>query len=219
MIDDVEIISTKVPANPIPERKYEQFKSKLVECSGKYAERNLMLFQLGVGTGYRTQDIVDLTIKQIKQALEDGEFIIQEKKQYRCWKKCVESNPKSKREKPKPRKAPVKKNLSKLLREFVKNKKNSEYAFSSQKGNGNGHITEKSFSDILKKIGNELGLKHISGHSMRKTYANRLWEEYKPDIEKVRLALGHKSIEVTKVYLGIASTVINDAAEIIDDLL
>ena len=34
----------KVPAVPIPEDKYEQFKYRLEELSGKYAERNMMLF-------------------------------------------------------------------------------------------------------------------------------------------------------------------------------
>ena len=57
----------KVPANPIPKKHYERFKLKLEEYSEDNAERNLTLFLLGIGTGYRTQDIVDLTIKDIKE--------------------------------------------------------------------------------------------------------------------------------------------------------
>ena len=62
-------MSVKVPANPITDNHYERFKSKLEEHSGKFSDRNLTLFLLGVATGYRTQDIVDLTIKQIRQAI------------------------------------------------------------------------------------------------------------------------------------------------------
>jgi integrase len=213
-----EYISTKVPANPIPNNQYERFKLKLEEYSARNSERNLMLFILGIATGYRSQDLVDLTISQIRQALNDGEFIIQEKKQYRAWLTHMKDHPDSKKKKPDARPAPIKKTLNKLLKDYVKNKKASEYAFPSQKGNGNEYISEKSYSDILSDVGKGMGLKHISGHSMRKTFGNRIWETTK-DIEKVRIALGHKSIEVTKRYLGIANTVINDAAEIVDDFI
>ena len=80
----VEIIrGEKVPANPIPERQYERFKYKLEEVSGKNAERNMMIFYLDVATGYRLQDIVCLTIGEIKEALDNEEFCIQEQKQYK----------------------------------------------------------------------------------------------------------------------------------------
>lgn len=208
----------KVPANPIPENQYERFKIRLEEMSGRYVNRNLTLFLLGVGTGYRAQDIVDLTIKDIKQALEDGEFVIQEKKQYNAWKTSLIKNPNSKNKKPEPRKAPIKPKLNRILKNYIKNKRLSDYAFQSQKGNENEYITEKSFSAILSEVGKTLGLKHISGHSMRKTYATKIWSKT-GSIEKVRVALGHKSIEVTKVYLGITKEVINDAAEIVDDFI
>jgi len=215
---DLESTILKVPANIIPDSHYERFKLILKEYSTRNSERNFMLFILGVATGYRSQDIVDLTIHQIRKALNDGAFIIQEKKNYRTWLTHIHDYPESKKKKPDERKAPIKKTLNKLLKEYVKDKKSSEYAFPSQKGNGNEYISEKSYSDILSDVGASINLKHISGHSMRKTFANRIWETTK-DIEKVRIALGHKSIEVTKRYLGITNTVINDAAEIVDDFI
>lgn len=215
---ELENVVLKVPANHIPDNKYERFKLRLKEYSNRNSERNAMLFILGVATGYRAQDITDLTIHQIRQALNDGEFVIQEKKQYRAWLTHIENYPNSKKKKPDVRRAPIKKTLYKLLKDFVINKKASDYAFASQKGNGNDYINEKSFSEILSKVGNSVGLKHISGHSMRKTFANRIWERTH-SLEKVRIALGHKSIEVTKRYLGIANTIINDAAEIVDEFI
>ena len=76
----------KRPAKPILESKYERFKYRLEEISNIWSERNLTLFYLGVATGYRIQDIIDLTISDIKEALKNEKFDIQEKKQYRAWK-------------------------------------------------------------------------------------------------------------------------------------
>lgn len=206
----------KVPANPIPESRYEQFKYKLEELSGKYAERNLMIFYIGVATGYRTQDIVKLTIGEIKDFLDNERFMIQEQKQYKAWLKYIRENHGSNRKQPKKREVPIKPTLRKLLKVYIKDKHKSEYAFPSNKGSG--HITAKSFSNILANTGNSLDIDNISGHSMRKTYATRYWIATR-DIEGLRRALGHTSIEITKVYLGMYEEVIDSAAKIADDRL
>ena len=204
----------KEDAYPIPENQYSRFKYKLEEESDKNKDRNLMLFLLGVATGYRTQDLVTLTIGDIKEAINNNRFIIQEQKQYNAWKTHMRKYPKSNKKKPPPRETPIGNNLKKVLKEYVKNKANSEYAFKSNKGNS--YITQKSYSKILTKVGSELGLKNISGHSMRKTYAHRLYEATK-DVEYVRIALGHTNIETTKRYLGLNHEVKEEAALIADD--
>lgn len=206
----------KEEAYPIPERHYERFKYKLEEKSEINSERNLMLFYIGVATGYRAQDIVPLTIGELKEALENEKFLIQESKQYNEWKTHMIKYPKSTKRQPIKREVLIKPKLKRLIRDYIKNKKKSEYAFPSNKGDS--HITQKSYSKILSEVGKELGLKNISGHSMRKTYAHRLWEA-KRDLEYVRIALGHKNIETTKRYLGLTNEVKEDAAEIADEKL
>lgn len=205
----------KVPANPIPEKHYDRFKYKLEEQSKKYPQRNSMIFYIGVGTGYRTQDIVDLSIGKLIEFIEDEKFVIQEKKQYEAWLTHMKKHPNSKKKKPEPREAIIKPRLRKLLRDYVRGKSKSEYAFPSNKDE---HITAKSYSEILSEVGKSLGLSNISGHSMRKTYAHRLWEA-KKDLEYVRIALGHTNIETTKRYLGLNDGIKDDAAEITDDRL
>lgn len=208
-------MSKKRPAKPIPETHYERFKYRLEEMSGEWSERNLTLFLLGVATGYRMQDLVDLTISDIREALENEKFYIQEKKQYNAWKSHIKRDPKSLRPPPNKREHDIVPQLENVLRKYVKDKKKSEYAFPSQKGSGSKHITSKSYSDILKEVAEdkEINLKNITGHSLRKTYARRLWEETK-DLEYVRIALGHLSIEVTKKYLGLDDDVKENAAKI-----
>lgn len=204
----------KGTSSPIPFQKYEKFKETLVEYSDRNKDRNLMLFILGRTTGYRLGDLVGLTIGQIKDALEDGYFRIQESKQYEQWKAILLKNPNKK--KPEPREAPIGKNLERYLSQYCKNKKRSEYAFPSSKGNGNEHISQKAFSALLSEVGKSIGLKNISGHSLRKTYATKIYEESNKDIEQVRVALNHQSIEETKRYLGIKEKMKINAALIAD---
>lgn len=204
----------KGTSSPIPQQKYEKFKEKLVEYSERNKERNLMLFILGRTTGYRLGDLVGLTIGQIKDALDNECFVIQESKQYEQWKTSLIRNPNKR--KPAPREAPIGKNLERYLREYCKGKRRSEFAFSSNKGNGNAHISQKAFSALLTEVGKSIGLKNISGHSLRKTYATKIYEESNKDLEQVRVALNHQSIEETKRYLGIKEKMKINAAIIAD---
>lgn len=205
----------KRPAKPILESKYERFKYRIAEISNEWSERNSTIFLLDVATGYRMQDIIDLTIMDIKEALNNGQFEIQEKKQYRAWQTHIKNNPKSLRKIPKKRIHGIEPPLEIILRKYIKGKKNSEYAFPSQKGDCSKYLRAQSYSDILKKVAEdkEIQLKNITGHSLRKTYARRLYEA-KHDLEYVRIALGHLSIEVTKRYLGLEDDVKEDAAKI-----
>lgn len=206
----------KGTALPIPNNKYERFKETLSECSKKYSERNLILFVLARATGYRMGDLVELTIGELKDAIEEGYLIIQESKQYELWKSKLIKYPNKK--KPEKRKAKIGGNLEEYLRKYIKGKKRSEYAFPSNKSsNRNEPITAKAFSKILKDVGEKIGLNHISGHSPRKTYATRIYEKSGGDLEKVRLALNHQSVEETKRYLGIKEKMIDDAGKIADE--
>ena len=110
----------KGSANPIPDSKYERYKEKLVELSIEYPERNLMLFLLARATGYRMQDIIELTVGEIKDALDKGYFEIQEQKQYKQWQSEVAKNPN--RKKPKKRVAKIGPTLEKHLKQYLKGK-------------------------------------------------------------------------------------------------
>lgn len=205
----------KGTASPIPNSKYERFKEELRESSSKFESRNSMLFILGIATGYRLGDLTNLTVGELKDAIEDGYLTIQESKQYKQWLRIIETNPSKK--KPEKRSAKIGNNLEQYLRKYLKGKKRSEYAFPSNKNNGNEPIEAKSYSAILTNVGKNIGLKNISGHSLRKTYATKIYERSGRDLEKVRIALNHQSIEETKRYLGIKEKMQEDAAKIADE--
>lgn len=220
--------ATKAPALPIPEHKYNQFKERLIELSGSKAARNLMIFQIGVATGYRSGDIVILTIADIEDALNEGRFNILESKSIEAWKTYQENRnkPKNKdkdyykvdRKIPRKRSCVIKENLRNILEAYIKGKRRSDYAFPAT-NNKNKHITVKRYSDILTQVGKSLGLKHISGHSTRKTYAHRLFQNKAENLDLVRRSLGHKSLETTQVYLGMEEAVEENAAAITDKYL
>lgn len=205
----------KVPAKPIPENYVKRFAYRLEEMSKDFEKRNMMLYMIGIGTGYRMQDLVDLTIGDIKEALEMGYFEIQEKKQYNAYLTHIKKNPNSKRKPPKKRKAIISSSLSTALTEYVKGKRKSQYAFESKKGK---HISSQSFSRILREVAKTLDLNAITGHSLRKTYARRIYDRT-GNIERVRQRLGHKSVETTKEYIGLYDEEMKEDASLFDDLL
>jgi integrase len=184
-------MTKKKPANPVKEKvqvlniqEYLKYKS----------ERDYMLFIVGISTGYRAGDLVKLQVRNIKEALDKGYFEILE------GKKVNSKN--IRKENIKPRVVKVVSNLEKLLSKYIKNKKDYEYLFKSRKGK-NKHLTITSVTRILKEAGEEFGLKNITAHSMRKTYAYSIYVESDYDLLLVKEMLGHSSIEETKLYLGL----------------
>ena len=158
------------------------------------SERNYILFLVGVTTGYRAGDLVNLKVRDIKEAIKKGEFEIYEGKK---------KNSKNIRQKNrKPRSVELIPKLSKILKEYIKDKKDYEYIFPSRKGT-NKSIGVQAVSNIIKEAGEYFDLYDISAHSMRKTYAYKIYIESGRDIVAVKELLGHRSIEETKLYIGL----------------
>lgn len=156
-------------------------------------ERDYVLFMLGIMTGYRAGDLVTLKVRDVKEALTSGRFTILEGKK---------KNSKNIREKNrKPREAEIIPELEIILKEYIKGKKDFEYMFPSRKGNS--HINVDRVTRILKEAANYFGLKDITAHSMRKTYAYTIYINNNYDLLTVKEMLGHSCIEETKVYLGL----------------
>jgi integrase len=157
-------------------------------------ERNYVIFVLGITTGFRAGDLVELKVRDVRQALKYKEFSILEGKK---------KNSRNIREKNrKPRVVEIIPKVEKMLKEYIKDKKDYEYMFVSRKGT-NQHIGVQAISNILKEAGEYFGLYDISAHSMRKTYAYKIYMDSGCDIVAVKELLGHRSIEETKAYIGL----------------
>lgn len=157
------------------------------------SERNYILFTLGITTGYRTGDLVGLKVRDVREAISKGYFLIFESKKRNC-KNIREKNRK-------PREAELLPKFSKILKEYIKDKNDYDYMFPSRKGSEN--IGVQAVSDILKEAASNFGLQDITAHSMRKTYAWKIYNDNDCDIGAVMELLGHRSVQETKRYLGI----------------
>ena len=156
--------------------------------------RDYILFLVGVTTGYRAGDLVKLKVRDVKEALRRKEFTIYEGKKM---------NSKNIREKNrKPRTVELIPELAKILKEYIRDKKDYEYMFKSRKGT-NKPIGVQAISNIIKEAADYFGLYDITAHSMRKTYAYKIYIESDRDIVVVKELLGHSSIEETKRYIGL----------------
>lgn len=156
--------------------------------------RDYVLFLVGITTGYRTGDLVNLKVRDVKEALRRREFTIYEGKKF--------NSKNIRKENRKPRVVEVIPELAKILKEYIKDKKDYEYVFQSRKG-VNKPIGVQAVSNILKEAANYFGLIDITAHSMRKTYAYKIYIESGHDIVAVKELLGHRSIEETKRYIGL----------------
>lgn len=184
-------MATKRPASPLKTKRdvlniqdYLRYKSK----------RNYTIFVLGITTGYRAGDLVNLQVRDIKEALKYKEFVIQEGKKFNN-KRVKDKNRKARRVELIP-------SVARILKEYIKDMKDYEYIFKSRKGL-NKPIGVQAVSNALKEAGEYFGLYNITAHSMRKTYAYKIWIESGKDTLVVKELLGHSSIEETKLYLGL----------------
>ena len=159
------------------------------------SERNYILFLLGVTTGYRAGDLVELKVRDVREALTRGKFEIMEGKK---------KNSKNIREKNrKPREAIILPELEREIKKYIKYKKDYEFMFPSRKGKGKSHIKVDRVTEIIKEAAEYFGMEEITAHSMRKTYAYTVYIENDFDIVAVKEMLGHSSIEETKAYIGL----------------
>lgn len=156
--------------------------------------RDYVLFLLGITTGYRAGDLVKLKARDIREALKRSEFTIYE------GKKMNSKN--IRKENRKPRTVEIIPGVAKILKNYISDMKDYEYIFKSRKGI-NKHIGVQAISNILKNAGEYFGMYNISAHSMRKTYAYKIYIESDRDIVAVKELLGHRSIEETKKYIGL----------------
>lgn len=183
---------------PYPIMDYKQvldIADYLESNSIRFGKRNKMLFTLGCTTGYRTGDLVELKVRDIRNALDIGCFIIYENKVNKKGQEFVKNK--------KPRRFEIIPELGELLREYIKEKENYEYMFPSNKNSENKPITVDCISREIKKAAKFFGLKNITAHSMRKTFG---WDQYVSsgyNIEHVRNLFNHESSEYTRWYIMI----------------
>lgn len=167
----------------------EEMKIAIKRGNGSYpkrkelAQRDLLIFLLGINTGLRVNDIVRLKVKDVVE----NTFTIREGKT----KKKREINVSM---------------LRSELDQFIEGKNQEDYLFKSQKGDN--HLTTTQVYRILSGAGEYVGRNDIGTHTMRKTFGYHHYKQYK-DVAILQEIFNHESPSITRRYIGIRQDEIN----------
>jgi len=154
----------------------------------KIAERDILMFLVGINTGLRISDILKLKVKYVK---EKDNFMIKEGKTKK--KRVV--------------------NISMLRKEiddYVKDKADHEYLFKSQRGDR--PISTVQAYRILQQAGDYLGRDDIGTHTMRKTFGFHHYQRFK-DVAILQEIFNHHAPSITMRYIGIRQDEINQTLD------
>ncbi len=170
---------------------------------GQYAARDKAIFAVGRYTGERISAILHLKIGDVVQAgrIADAVTYRRASRKGKVEGRTVKLHPEAK------------KALAVWVNQLAKDTVlvADDFVFQSRKGQ-NRPISRIQYHRILKDAiqVNELSGK-VATHSMRKTFADRVYEALGRDIFRTQKALGHKNINSTVQYLSFKEQDIEDA--------
>jgi integrase len=173
-----------IGCRPFSEKEVKALKRRLANV------RDQALFVLGVKSGFRVSELLSLKVCDVIQYDEvvDRVTVTRRNMKNRTQSRSVLLHPEAKL----------------LILALVKTNelKPHHFLFKSRKG-ANRPMGRVQAWRILKQAVRAEKLSGKTGtHSMRKTFADRMYDQLKQDLLKMRLALGHQSINSTINYLS-----------------
>jgi len=170
--------------DPIRKTEYINALKRIFKENGS---RNLLLFLLGINTGLRVSDLLNLRVKDVKN------------------KESVQIREKKTR---KIKKFPIPGDVKLFIDEYVERKNPYGFLFKSRKSN-NRPISRVQAYRIIRDACLLLGLEHTGTHSLRKTFGYHFYKKTK-DIALLQKILNHSSQDITLRYIGVTQEVIDD---------
>jgi len=170
---------------------------------GEHARRDRALFLLGVKSGFRISELLSLRLRDVVQA---GRLVERVTVERRNMKKKLEGRTVLLH--PEARAA-----LAAWLDELGKfwELTGDTFIFQSRKG-GNRSITRVQAYRILHEACDSCEMTGKLGtHSMRKTFANKVYDALDNDLVKTQRALGHRNVNSTVQYLSFREEEIDEA--------
>jgi integrase len=165
--------------------------SKKIEAMKEYlkgeSKRDYILFLLGIGTGLRISDILQLR----KQDLLDTHIITREKKTGKL--KRLRITP----------------SIRKELNEYLKDLEDDEYVVKSRQG-FNRPIDRSRAYTILKSAASHCNIKEIGTHTLRKTFGYHFYKQT-GDIAMLMKLFNHSDEQITLRYIGITQESMDEA--------
>ena len=167
---------------------------KKVLSAGTFGQRNHLLFVLGINSGLRVSDLLNLKLNDVVD--EKGKPLDRIKLRESKTGKAKDF--------------PLGKNAQKALVEYFKSLGNTDMEqplFRSKKG---GPITRNQAWKILNDAAEDIGItESIGTHTLRKTFGYHAYQQG-ADITRIQKLLNHSSPGVTLAYIGITQDELDD---------
>lgn len=163
--------------------KIEEIKAILKRKSG----RDYFMFVIGINTGLRIGDILKLKVGDIR---DKTHITIKEQKTGKAKRFLINTN------------------LRNIINEYITGLADSDYLFSSRKGNN--PIGRVQAYKILNNVASKVGLDEIGCHTLRKTFGYHFYQKTK-DVAQLQEILNHSAPSVTLRYIGINQDIIDKA--------
>ena len=154
----------------------EDMKTELL----KLGYKNYMLFIIGINTGLRISDILNLKVYDVR---DRSHIIIKEKKTGKEKRFLINSQ------------------LRRDIEKFTSGMNNEEYLFQSRKGK-NKPISRVQAYRVLNKAATKVGVKEVGTHTLRKTFGYWHYHIYK-DVAILQDIFNHSAPSITLRYIGI----------------
>lgn len=181
----------------------EEVTLTLQSFQGAYARRDQALFLLGVKSGFRISELLSLRLADVLQA---GRLVDRVTVPRRHMKKKLEG-----------RTVLLHPEAREVLSVWIEELKAAGYmtadafVFQSRKGRNRPISRVQAWHVLAKAYQSNRLTGKLGTHSMRKTFANRIYDRLDHDLVKTQKALGHKNINSTVQYLSFREEEIDQA--------
>lgn len=156
-------------------------------------KRDYALFVVGINTAFRCGDLVSLTVGDVRGKKAGEDIVVREEKTGKL--RRVTLNDQSA-------------NAIERLLKANPTAKDHDFLFKGQRG----QMTVSYVNRLVKSWCKEVGLDgQFGSHTLRKTFANFHYTEFKTPIEMLMLMLNHSSPRQTLAYIGIQATDLKEA--------
>lgn len=163
---------------PIRDQKIiEQFKRELMKIS----YRDYMMFTIGINTGLRISDLLQLKIDDVR----DRTHITIVEKKTKKYKRFL-----------------INDMLRMEINKYIDGMRFDQYLFESKKTKGKPIDRTQAYR-ILNQVANKLGLEEVGTHTMRKTFGYWHYQQYH-DVAILQDIFNHSSPSITLRYIGIS---------------
>lgn len=152
-----------------------KFKNELA----KNGSRDELLFVIGINTGLRISDILDLKVKHVR----DTTHII---------KRDIKTG--------KSNRFLINHQLRTYIDRYIESMDNEDWLFPSRKGDK--AISRIQAYRILNSVADKLGIEEVGTHTLRKTFGYFHYKMYK-DVALLQQIFNHSSPSITLAYIGI----------------